>query len=122
MRRKPAPFQAGGFFGASLLRLAPAVRGPLRIAAAAPVLSLVFVSAPGCSALPAQQAGGYAAEIAKIEIAEKRMTLKASMGQLTVRVAPGVALQAFKPGDKVLVTFGQEGAEPIVTRIELGQR
>jgi hypothetical protein len=31
------------------------------------------------------------------------------MGQQTLRVASGVALDALKLGDKVLVTFGQEG-------------
>ncbi len=70
---------------------------------------------------PVAQTSGYAAEIAKIDITDKRMTLKASMGQLTVRVAPTVALHTFKPGDKVLITFGQEGVEPIVTRIELSR-
>jgi len=39
------------------------------------------------------------------------------MGQLTVRVAAGVALDALKPGDKVLVTFGRDGTEPVITQI-----
>lgn len=39
------------------------------------------------------------------------------MGQLTVRVAAGVALDALKLGDKVLVTFGQDGTEPVITQI-----
>lgn len=96
------------------------------ITAAAPALALVLALVQSCTTQPtmpsappaAHQSGGYSAEITKIDIAEKRMTLKASMGQLTVRVAPAVALHNFKPGDKVLVTFGQEGSEPIVTRIE----
>jgi Cu/Ag efflux protein CusF len=66
-------------------------------------------------------AGGYAAEVTAIDIAQKRLTLKGSMGQLTVRVAPGVALHTFKPGDKVQITFGQEGSEPAITRLELRQ-
>jgi Cu/Ag efflux protein CusF len=71
-------------------------------------------------AMPAWgQPGGYAAEIAKIDPADRRVTLKGSMGQLVVRVAAGVALDAFKPGDKVRVTFGQDGTEPVITRIEL---
>lgn len=40
------------------------------------------------------------------------------MGQQTLRVAPGVALDALKPGDKVLLTFGQDGNESIITSIE----
>jgi Cu/Ag efflux protein CusF len=97
------------------------MRRPWRIATAACALALGLASVQGCASSPAPPAGGYAAEIANIDIADKRMTLKASMGQMTVRVAPAVALQSFKPGDKVLITFGQEGAEPIVTRMELGR-
>jgi Cu/Ag efflux protein CusF len=71
-------------------------------------------------ALPARaQARGYAAEIANIDLAEKRVTLKASMGQQTMRVAAGVALDALKRGDKVLVTFGQEGGESVIVDIEI---
>lgn len=102
----------------SLLRLATPVRQALRITAAAAVLAL----APGCATPPAGQAGGYAAEIAKIEMGEKRVTLKASMGQQTMRVAPSVALESLKLGDKVLITFGQAGAETIITRIDSAQR
>ena len=65
------------------------------------------------------QSSRYSAEISHIDIAEKQVTLKASMGQQTMRVAPGVALDAFKPGDKVLVTFGQDGSEAVITSIEL---
>jgi hypothetical protein len=70
-------------------------------------------------AMPARgQASGYAAEIAKIDPANRRVTLKASMGQVTVRVSAAVVLDALNPGDKVLVTFGQDGTEPVTTRIE----
>jgi Cu/Ag efflux protein CusF len=65
------------------------------------------------------QASRFSAEIAKMEIAERRVTLKASMGHQTLRVAPGVMLDAFKPGDKVHVTFGQDGTEPIITSLEV---
>ena len=65
------------------------------------------------------QASKFAPEITKIEVAEKRVTLKASMGQQTLRVAPAVALDALKPGDKVLLTFGQDGDEPVITSIEV---
>jgi Cu/Ag efflux protein CusF len=72
-----------------------------------------------CAMPTRAQARGYAAEIAKIDLAEKRVTLKASMGQQTMRVAAGVALDALKPGDKVLVTFGQEGTESVIVGIEI---
>lgn len=85
---------------------------PIAVAAAA-LLALSPLGAPHA------QASGYAAEIAKIQIAERQLTLKASMGQQTVRVAPGVAIEALKPGDKVLITFGQDGVEPVITRIEV---
>lgn len=82
----------------------------------------LLVAAAALPAMPARsQASGYAAEIANIDPADRRLTLKGSMGQLTVRVAAGVALDAFKPGDKVLVTFGQDGTEPVITRIELAR-
>lgn len=47
------------------------------------------------------------------------MTLKTSMGQQTMPVASGAALDAFKPGDRVLVTFGQDGTESVITSIEV---
>jgi Cu/Ag efflux protein CusF len=85
-------------------------------------LVVAGAAAPLFFATPARgQAGGYAAEIANIEPTERRVTLKGSMGQLTVRVTAGVVLDAFKPGDKVLVTFGQDGTEPVITRIELAK-
>lgn len=105
------------FSNFKLLRPAKTVRLVSHIAMAAALLLLVQACATR-PAPPAPQAGGYSAEIAKIEMTDKRVTLKASMGQQTLRVAPGVALDAFKPGDKVLITFGQEGAEPIITRID----
>jgi Cu/Ag efflux protein CusF len=89
--------------------------------AAAVVVALTLAVLQGCAEPTAQRAGGYAAEITNIELAEKRLTLKGSMGQLTVRVAPGVALHTFKSGDKVQVTFGQVGTEPAITRMELTQ-
>jgi non-ribosomal peptide synthetase component E (peptide arylation enzyme) len=80
----------------------------------------VIVAAMALLAAPARaQGSGYAAAIATIAHAERRITLKGSMGQLTVRVAAGVAIDGFKPGDKVLVTFGQEATEPVITRMEL---
>jgi Cu/Ag efflux protein CusF len=80
----------------------------------------VIAAAPALLASAARaQTSGYAAAIANIDLAERRITLKGSMGQLTVRVATGVALDGFKQGDKVIVTFGQEGTEPVITRIEL---
>lgn len=89
---------------------------PLVVAAiVAAVLTLSFVGVSPALA----QTSRYPAEIAKIDIAEKRVTLKASMGQQTMRVASGVALEAFKPGDKVTVTFGQDGTEPVITSIEV---
>jgi Cu/Ag efflux protein CusF len=83
------------------------------VAAAVPTLALMSISATPALA----QASGYAAEIAEIDVAGKRITLKASMGQQTMRVAPGVALDTLAPGDKVLITFGQDGNEAIITRI-----
>lgn len=92
--------------------------GPFRAlvvaVAAAAMFALCLVGAVPALA----QASRFSAEIAQIDIAEKRVTLKASMGQQTMRVAPGVALDAFKPGDKVLVTFGQDGTEAVITSIE----
>ena len=85
---------------------------------AATVAAVLALSSVG--AMPAlAQASRFSAEIAKIDIVEKRVTLKASMGQQTMRVASGVALDAFKPGDKVLVTFGQDGTESVITSIEV---
>jgi Cu/Ag efflux protein CusF len=81
--------------------------------------TLLLAWAPWSAAAPAAQAGGYRAEIAQVDLAEKRVTLKASMGQETMRVAPSVPLQSFKIGDKVVVTFGQKGREPLITRMEL---
>jgi formylglycine-generating enzyme len=65
------------------------------------------------------QASGYSAEITKIDTANKQVTLKASMGQQTMRTAARVPLKDFKPGDKVLVKFGQEGTEAVVISIVL---
>jgi Cu/Ag efflux protein CusF len=86
------------------------------LAVAATVVA-AFLLSPAVVGPALAQASGYAAEIAKIDLSEKQVTLKASMGQQTVRVASGVALDALKPGDKVLVTFGQEGTEPVITKI-----
>lgn len=84
--------------------------------AATAVVMLALVS---MAAAPARaQVSLFSAEIAQIDLAERRLTLKASMGQQTMRVAAGVALEAFKPGDKVLLTFGQDGTESIITGIE----
>jgi Cu/Ag efflux protein CusF len=74
--------------------------------------------APGSSPASAQ-ASRFWAEVVKVEVVERRLTLKASMGQQTLRVAPGVALDALKAGDKVLLTFGQDGSESIITSIEV---
>jgi len=92
---------------------------PLRPLVAAATVAAVLALSPVGATPALAQASRFSAEITRIEIAEKRVTLKASMGQQTLRVAPGVALDAFKPGDKVLVTFGQDGAEPVITSIEL---
>lgn len=79
-------------------------------------LVLWFTSAPPALA---QGSNKFAAELTKVEAAEKRVTFKASMGQQTLRVAPAVAFDALKPGDKVLLTFGVEGSESIITSIEV---
>lgn len=68
------------------------------------------------------QASRFSAEITKIDIVERRVTFKASMGQQTMRVAPDVALEALAPGDKVLLTFGQDGVESIITSIKVMRR
>jgi Cu/Ag efflux protein CusF len=86
------------------------------LAAAAAVAAALLLSPAGVG-LALAHASGYSAEIAKIDLSEKQVTLKASMGQQTVRMASGVALDALKPGDKVLVTFGQEGTEPVIIKI-----
>ena len=81
----------------------------------AAVLALSLVSA-----MPAlAQASSFSVEITKIEIPEQRVTFKASMGQQTMRVASGVALDVLKLGDKVLVTFGQDGTESVISSIEV---
>jgi Cu/Ag efflux protein CusF len=85
----------------------------------AATVAAVLALAPVGTTPALAQASRFSAEITNIEIAEKRVTLKASMGQQTLRVAPGVALDAFKPGDKVLITFGQDGTESIITSIEV---
>ncbi len=85
---------------------------------AATVVAVLALS-PGGGMPSFAQASRYAAEIAKIDIAQKQVTLKASMGQQTMRVASGVALDALKPGDKVLVTFGQQGTQSVITSIEV---
>ena len=86
--------------------------------AAATVAALLALLLAGVTPARAQ-AGKFSAEITKIEIAENRVTLKASMGHQSLRVAPGVALDAFKPGDKVLVTFGQAGTESVIASLEV---
>jgi Cu/Ag efflux protein CusF len=91
------------------------VRALVVATTAAAALAWSTISATAARA----QASRYAAEIATIELPEKRVTLKASMGQQTLRVGPRVVLAALKPGDKVLVTFGQEGTEAIITNIEV---
>jgi len=91
----------------------------LAVAAAVAAVAAVLAFSPAGAKQAIAQQSRFSAEITNIEIAETRVTLKASMGQQTLRVAPGVALDAFKPGDKVLVTFGQAGTEPIITSIEL---
>ena len=98
-----------------MLRKLLAFRPAVVATSVAAVLALSLLSARPALA----QAGKFQVELTKIELAEKRLTLKASMGELTLRVAPGVALDAFKPGDKVLITFGQDGTEPVITSIEL---
>ncbi len=65
------------------------------------------------------QSGGYAAEIVAIDQVRRQVTFKASMGQQTMRSKAGVALEAFKAGDKVLITFGQERKESVITRMEV---
>jgi Cu/Ag efflux protein CusF len=84
---------------------------------AAATTAAVLLLSSACAGPALAQASGYSAEIAKIDISDKQVTLKASMGHQTLRVAAGVALDALKLGDKVLVTFGQEGAEPVITKI-----
>lgn len=98
-----------------MLRTLQSLR-PLVVAAA---FTAALALSPVGATLALAQASKFSAEISKIEIAEKRVTLKASMGQHTLRVAPGVALDAIKPGDKVLLTFGQDGTESIITSIEV---
>jgi hypothetical protein len=41
------------------------------------------------------------------------------MGQQTIRVAAGVALDALKPDDRMRVTFGQEVNESVIVGIEV---
>jgi Cu/Ag efflux protein CusF len=91
----------------------------LRPLAVTATVAAVLALAPVGATPALAQASRFSAELTKIEIAEKRVTLKASMGQQTLRVAPGVALDALKPGDKVLITFGQDGTESIITSIEV---
>jgi Cu/Ag efflux protein CusF len=93
--------------------------GLLRALVLAAAFAVVLALTPQGAAPAAAQASRFAAEITKIELADKRMTLKSSMGQLTVRVAPDVALETLKPGDKVWITFGQDGTEPLVTSVEV---
>lgn len=93
-------------------RLRPLV---LASSIAAAVIALSFLGSRQVLA----QASRYAAELTKVDIAEKQVTLKASMGQQTMRVASAVALDKLKPGDKVLITFGQQGTESVITRIEV---
>lgn len=84
---------------------------------AAAIAAVLAVSSLGAERALAQ-ASKFSAEIANIDVAHRRVTLKASMGQQTMRVASGVALDAFKPGDRVLVTFGLDGTESVITGIE----
>jgi Cu/Ag efflux protein CusF len=83
----------------------------------AATMAAVLVLSPLGSQQALAQGSGYAAEIAKIDLPNKQLTLKASMGQQTMRVASSVRLDAFQPGDKVLITFGQEGTESVITKI-----
>jgi Cu/Ag efflux protein CusF len=88
---------------------------------AAMASALLLLSWRAAAPAHAQGASRYAAEIARVDVAERRITLKASMGQHTMRVAAGVALDTLKPGDKVLLTFGLEGTESVITEIEVAK-
>jgi hypothetical protein len=88
---------------------------PFLVAAALATTLLPAWTAPR---LAVAQASRFLVEIVAIDIAERRVTLKASMGRQTMRVAAGVEIDALRPGDKAWLTFGQEGSESIITGIE----
>ena len=89
------------------------------LVAPAALAALLLVLSPAGMAPAGAQASRFGAEITKVDAAERRVTLKASMGEQTMRVAPGVALDGVRPGDKVLLTFGQDGAESVITSLEV---
>ena len=91
----------------------------LRALVFAAIVAAVLASSPACARPALAQASGFSVEITRIEVAEKRVSFKASMGHQTMRVAPGVALDGLKPGDKVLITFGQDGTESVIESIEV---
>ena len=91
----------------------------LRSSSVATALVAVLALSSLGAARAAPKASRYAAEISRVEIAERQLTLKASMGQQTMRVARRVRLDAIRAGDKVLLTFGQEGTESVITGIEV---
>jgi Cu/Ag efflux protein CusF len=59
--------------------------------------------------------GRLYAEIVKIDVDKKTVTLKAVMGHKTLRVARADMLDGFKEGDQVLFEVGQDGTEVIIT-------
>ena len=66
--------------------------------------------------LPSAQAQNQklSAEVLKIDLAAKTVTLKAIMGHKTIRVFPPSLLDNVKVGDVVLITAGQDGTETVV--------
>jgi Cu/Ag efflux protein CusF len=96
------------------------IAAPRRLVAATAAVLLWLCATVAMPALA--QASRFAAEIVHVDMADKRVTLKASMGQQTMRVVSAVVLEALKPGDKVLVTFGQSGKEAVITSVEVLKR
>ena len=59
------------------------------------------------------------AQVMKIDLVAKTVTLKAIMGHKTIRVVPPSLLDGIKVGDIVLITAGQDGSESVVIAMTL---
>jgi Cu/Ag efflux protein CusF len=84
------------------------------------LVSLALLFSIASMAQPAQ--GRLYAEIVKIDVAQKKVTLKAVMGHRTLRVARPEMLEGFKEGDQVLFEVGQDGTEVIVTILSFAKK
>ena len=61
-------------------------------------------------------------KVVKIDPAESRITIAAVMGHKSLRVIKPELLSQIKVGDQIKFTMGQDGAEAVVTGIEVNKQ